>query len=131
MTANAGRFQYTAIDDCRQLRVLGLYPRCTAGNAVHFLEHRMTEEFPFPIQRVQTDRAGEFFGMAFQDALQGYCIQSRPNRPRTPHFIGEIERSRQTDWVEFYSAVNGEGASLPDLPQKWQFFDSWCRSRSA
>jgi hypothetical protein len=41
-----GRFQYTAIDDCTRLRVLGLYPRRTASNAVHFLENRMLEEFP-------------------------------------------------------------------------------------
>jgi transposase InsO family protein len=90
-------FQYTAIDDCTRLRVLGLYPRRTASNAVHFLEHRMIEEFPFPIQRIQTDRGGEFFGMAFQEALQRYCIKFRPTRPRAPHLNGKVERSQQTD----------------------------------
>jgi hypothetical protein len=62
MKVTAGRFQYTAIDDCTRLRVLGVYPRRTASNAVHFLTHRMIEEFPFPIQRIQTDRGSDFFG---------------------------------------------------------------------
>ena len=44
MKISTGRFQYTAIDDCTRLRVLGLYPRRTASNAVHFLEQRMIEE---------------------------------------------------------------------------------------
>ena len=53
MKITSGRFQYTAVDDCTCLRVLGLYPARTAVNAVHFLENRMIEGFPFPIQRVQ------------------------------------------------------------------------------
>jgi len=80
-----GRFQYTAIDDCTRLRVLGLYPWRTAINAVHFLENRMPEGFPFPIQRIQTDRGAEFFGATFQDTLRRLCIKFRPNRPRAPH----------------------------------------------
>jgi len=47
MKVSTGRFQYTAIDDCTRLRVLGLYPGRTASNTVHFLEQRMVEEFPF------------------------------------------------------------------------------------
>jgi transposase InsO family protein len=131
MKIGAGRFQYTAIDDCTRLRVLGLYPRRTAINAAHFLEHRMVEEFPFPIQRVQTDRGGEFFGMAFQEALQQYCIKFRPNRPRSPHLNGKVERSQQTDWVEFYSTMDVEDPSLPDLLEEWQFFYNWHRPHSA
>jgi transposase InsO family protein len=131
MKVSPGRFQYTAIDDCTRLRVLGLYPRRTASNAVHFLEHRMIEELPFPIQRVQTDRGGEFFGMVFQEALQNYCIKFRPNRPRAPHLNGKVERSQQTDWVEFYSTVDVEDPSLPDLLEEWQFFYNWQRPHSA
>jgi transposase InsO family protein len=115
-------FQYTAIDDCTRLRVLGLYPRRTASNAVHFLEHRMIEEFPFPIQLIQTDRGGEFFRMAFQEALQRYCIKFRSNRPRAPHLNGKVERSHQTDWVEFYATVDLKDPSLPTLLEEWQFF---------
>lgn len=32
-----GLYQYTAADDCTRLRVLGLYPRRSAANSVHFL----------------------------------------------------------------------------------------------
>lgn len=65
MKITEARFQYTAIDDCTRLRVLGLYPRRTASNAVHFLETRMLEEFPFPIQRIQTDRGRRVFRRDF------------------------------------------------------------------
>jgi transposase InsO family protein len=95
MKVSTSRFQYTAIDNCTRLHVLGLYPRRIASNAVDFLEQRMVEEFPFPIQRVQTDRGGEFFGMVFQEALQQYCIKFRPTRPRSLHLNGKVERSQQ------------------------------------
>lgn len=65
MQVAPGRIQYTAIDDCTRMRVLELYTRKTAANAVLFLEERVLEEFPFPIQRVQTDRGGEFFALTF------------------------------------------------------------------
>ena len=59
----SGVYQYTAVDDCTRLRVLGIYSCRTAKNSVNFLEQRMIYEFPFPIQRVQSDRGGEFFGL--------------------------------------------------------------------
>lgn len=61
-----GLFQFTAVDDCTRMRVLALYPRRTAHNAARFLKDHVLEEFPFPIQRIQTDRGGEFFGTPFQ-----------------------------------------------------------------
>ena len=91
----------------------------------------MIEEFPFPIQRGQTDRGGEFFGMAFQEALQQYCIKFRPHRPRAPHLNGKVERSQQTDWVACYSTMDLEDPSLPDLLEEWQFFYTWHRPHSA
>ncbi|HDO1376098.1 TPA: DDE-type integrase/transposase/recombinase, partial [Aeromonas veronii] len=48
-------YQYTAIDDCTRYRVLRLYSRRTAANALDFLEVAL-EELPFPIQKIQTDR---------------------------------------------------------------------------
>ena len=42
-----GIYQYTAVDDCTRLRVLGIYPRRTAKNSVHFLEERLLHEFSF------------------------------------------------------------------------------------
>ena len=87
-----GIYQYTAIDDCTRFRVLGIYSRRTAKNSVRFLEERMLEEFPFPIQRIQSDRGAEFFGLEFQKAVQSNSIKFRPIRPRSPHLNGKVER---------------------------------------
>lgn len=58
-----GLFQFTAVDDCTRVRVLALSPRRTAHNAARFLREHVLEEFPFPIQRVQTDRREKFSGL--------------------------------------------------------------------
>jgi hypothetical protein len=62
-------------DDCMAPRVLGLYSALTAVNVIHFLDNRMTEQFPFPSQRIQAGRGGEVFGTAFQNALRRCCIK--------------------------------------------------------
>ncbi len=49
-------YKYTAIDDCSRFQVIGLYPRRTAANTVHFLE-RVLEEMPFAIHRPATARS--------------------------------------------------------------------------
>lgn len=101
-----GIYQYTAIDDCTRFRVLGIYSRRTAKNSVHFLEERILEEFRFPIQRIQTDRGSEFFGLEFQLAMKRNFIKFRPNKPRSPHLNGKVERSQMTDKIEFYPTVD-------------------------
>jgi len=106
------RIQFTAIDDCTRMRVLGLCTRRTAANAVHFLMERVLEEFPFPIQRIQTDRGGEFFALTFQKALRQQRIKFRPIRPRSPHLNGKVERSQQTDRIEFWATVDLEASTL-------------------
>ena len=136
MKVSTGRFQYTAIDDCTRLRVLGLYPGRTASNAVHFLEQRMVEEFPFPIQRVQTDRGAEFFGMVFQEALQRYCIKFRPNRPRAPHLNGKVERSHRIDDQEFYQLLDQGGVTddihlFNDKLREWEDYYNYHRPHGA
>jgi transposase InsO family protein len=126
-----GVYQYTAVDDCTRLRVLGIYPRRTAKNSVHFLEERMLDEFPFPIQRIQTDRGGEFFGTPFQNALRRHCIKFRPNRPRAPHLNGKVERSQRTDEMEFWMTVDLTDTNLSSQLEEWQFFYNWQRPHSA
>ena len=125
-----GIYQYTAVDDCTRLRVLGIYPRRTARNSVHFLEERLLHEFPFPIQRIQTDRGGEFFGTSFQTALRRHCIKFRPNRPRAPHLNGKVERSQQTDEMEFWVTVDLTSPTLSSQFEEWQFFYNWQRPHS-
>jgi transposase InsO family protein len=92
-----GLYQFTAVDDCTRYRVLGLYKRRSTRAAVHFLTERMIEEFPFPIQRVQTDRGSEFFGAAFQEALRENCIKFRPVRPGAPHLTERESGAVPTD----------------------------------
>jgi hypothetical protein len=103
MKVSTRGFQYTAIDDYTRLRVLGLYPGRTASTAVHFLEQRMVEEFPFPIQRIQTDRGANFWGWCSKRPCNGIALSSVPTDHELPHLNGRVERSQQTDWVEFYS----------------------------
>jgi transposase InsO family protein len=126
-------FQFTAVDDCTRMRVLGLYPARTAENAVHFLEERVLEEFPFPIQRVQTDRGGEFFGTVFQQVLRDNSIKFRPNRPAAPHLNGKVERSQQTDRMEFWSTVDVTAslAALAEPLDEWQQYYNWERPHSS
>ncbi len=84
-----GLYQYTAIDDGTRIRVLAVYKRRSAANSLLFLE-KVIEEFPFPIQRIQTDRGREFFAYAFQEKLIEYGIKFRPLKPASPHLNGKV-----------------------------------------
>jgi transposase InsO family protein len=126
-----GLFQFTAVDDCTRMRVLALYPRRTAHNAVRFLKEHVLEEFPFPIQRIQTDRGGEFFGTPFQRALMDHAINFRPVRPYSPHLNGKVERSQRTDRVEFYATVERSDPQIETNLKEWQHFYNWTRPHAA
>jgi len=134
-TCKVGRnlYQFTAIDDCTRLRVLGLYSGRTAAHAVHFLQERLLTEFPFPIQRIQTDRGGEFIGAEFQDALREQHIKFRPNQPRAPHLNGKVERSQRTDRMEFWATVERSSSrqALQEQLLEWQRFYNQERTHSA
>lgn len=131
MQVAPGRVQFTAIDDCTRMRVPGLYERRTAKNAVHFLEERVLKELPFPVQRLQTDRGGEFFALTFQKALRRQRIKFRPIRPRSPHLNGKVERSQQTDRIEFWATVDLDADTLEADLDEWQHFYNWFRPHSA
>lgn len=90
----------------------------------------MLEEFPFPIQRIQTDRGGEFFGITFQQALREHHIKFRPVRPRAPHLNGKVERSQLTDKMEFWATADLGHSALSDRLEEWQFFYNWQRAHS-
>jgi transposase InsO family protein len=126
-----GIYQYTAIDDCTRFRVLGIYSRRTAKNSVRFLEERMIDEFLFPIQRIQSDRGAEFFGLEFQKAMQNNSIKFRPIRPRSPHLNGKVERSQKTDKIEFYTTVDLADSELVQRLEEWQFSYNWHRPHSS
>ncbi len=97
MKVGPNLYQFTAVDDCTRMRVLSLYSARTAENAVDFLLERVIEELPFPVERIQTDRGGEFFGHVFQEAMGENSIKFRPNPPGMPPLNGKVERSQQTD----------------------------------
>lgn len=86
---------------------------------------------PFSVQRVQTDRGREFFGLAFQERLREYDIKFRPTKPRSPHLNGKVERSQQTDYQEFYTAANLKDPLLNDRLEEWQFHHNWHRAHSS
>jgi transposase InsO family protein len=88
---------------------------------MRFLEERMLDEFPFPIQRIQSDRGAEFFGLAFQRTMQNNRSKFRPIRPRPPHLNGKVECSQKTDKVEFYPTADLADSELSLRLEEWQF----------
>lgn len=114
-----GLYQYTAVDDCTRMRVLATFHRRTAANSLRFLE-LVIEEFPFPIQRIQTDRGREFFAYCFQEKLMEYGIKFRPIKPASPHLNGKVERSQRTDLEEFYPTVDIRAKDFADRLRDWQ-----------
>jgi transposase InsO family protein len=127
-----GLYQYSAIDDCTRFRILAVYPRKTISNSVAFLE-LVLEEIPFPIQRIQSDRGGEFFGHAFQQRLMDYAIKFRPIKPASPHLNGKVERSQKTDLEEFWATIdlNDKSLDLPALLRDWQDYYNHERPHSS
>lgn len=126
-----GIYQYTAIDDCTRFRVLEIYSRRTADNTLKFLD-KMIEEFPFPIQRIQSDRGREFFAEKVQLKMMEYCIKFRPVKPASPHLNGKVERSQKTDLEEFYAIADmSDFEKLREELGYWQFFYNWQRPHGA
>lgn len=126
-----GIYQYTAIDDCTRWRVLDIYKRRTANNTLSFLD-KMIEEFPFPIQRIQSDRGLEFFAQKVQERFIEYGIKFRPVKPASPHLNGKVERSQKTDLEEFYPTVDLSCfESLREELACWQFYYNWQRPHGA
>ncbi len=121
-----GVYQYTAIDDCSRFRVLAVYPRRNARNTLLFLD-RVIEEMPFPIQRIQTDRGGEFFAESVQRRLMSEYIKFRPTPPRSPHLNGKVERSQLTDLNEFWFHHAPTEQAIDLRIEEWQFDYNWRR----
>lgn len=107
-----------------------MYDRRTAKNTLNFVEATV-EEMPFPIQRLQTDRGREFFASKVQELLQIYGIKFRPNKPASPHLNGKVERSQQTDKIQFYTTIDLASSDLDDHLAEWQHYYNWERPHSA
>jgi transposase InsO family protein len=116
-----GLYQFTAIDDCTRFQVLGLYPRRDAASTLDFLD-RVAAQMPFPVQRVQTDRGGEFFAYEVQERLRERKIKYRPIRPRSPHLNGKVERVQRTALEEFWPTVSRKDPDLEARLEAWRTF---------
>ncbi len=95
-----GIYQYTSVDDCSRWRVLEICKRRTANNTLHFLE-LILEQFPFSIQRIQTDRGLEFFAEKVQLKMMELGIKFRPNKPDSPHLNGKSNDHRKLTLKNF------------------------------
>lgn len=52
----------------------------------------------------------EFISAKFIGALRDHKTKLRPNRARSPHLNGKVERSQQSDRAEFYALeITGKG----------------------
>ena len=85
----------------------------------------------FPVQRIQTDRGTEFFAHAVQKRLMEYGVKFRPIRPGAPHLNGKVERSQETDKIEFYAMQDLDDPELDDRLAEWQFRYNWHRPHGA
>ena len=52
-------YQFTAIDDCTQIRVLRIYDRLNQAIAIRFVDY-VVEKLPFAVEVIQTDIGAEF-----------------------------------------------------------------------
>jgi transposase InsO family protein len=86
---------------------------------------------PFPVQRVQTDRGGEFFAHEVQNDLREQHIKFRPNRPRAPHLNGKVERVQRTALEEFWRTVDPKDPDLATQLEAWRTFYNRDRPHSS
>jgi len=117
----ANLYQYTAIDDCTRFILIMLFPARNAENTVEFLE-MVKDGMPFPVQRIQTDRGTEFTSYLVREALQDWKIKWRPNRPRSPHLNGKVERVQKTILDEFYETVDLRSSDLQFQLTEWEYY---------
>jgi hypothetical protein len=105
-------------------------PAPRAIHTIAFLK-RVVEEMPFPIQHRQTDRGREFFALSVQRWLKQTAIKFRPIRPASPHLNGKVERSHQTDLLEFDATADLNASDLAEQLDLWQHAYNWDRPHSS
>ena len=103
--------------------LLRIYENKKRDKTIHFLGE-LLDNFPFPIQRIQTDWGTEFFNYDFQYELHEHFIKFRPIKPKSPHLNGKVERTQQTDKVEFWQHIDLDQPNevISNLALQWQDF---------
>lgn len=103
-------YQWTAIDECTRYRFVYAFEEHTPENTVKFLK-MLLKEFPFRIQKIQTDNGTEFTYKYISDneispldkVLQALKIPHILIPPRPPWHNGKVERSHRNDQRYFYN----------------------------
>jgi transposase InsO family protein len=122
-------YQFTAIDDGTQLRVLRTYDRCNQQTAIQFLDY-LLERLPFRVEVIQTDNGAEF-GASFHWHVLDKGIGHAYVKPGTPRLNGEVERSHRIDAEGFDRLLDGvvidDAQVFNDKLREWEDFSSYHR----
>ena len=106
---------FTAHDVISRWNVIGVYPRSTAANAVHFL-NALEQRMPFPLKAIQVDGGSEFEAL-FEEECEKRGIRLFVLPPRSPKLNGGVERAHRTHTEEFYE-VTDSTFDIADLGQE-------------
>ncbi len=111
---------FTAHDVISRWNVIGVYPRSTAANAVHFL-NALERRMPFPLRAIQVDGGAEFEAL-FEEECQRRGIKLFVLPPRSPKLNGGVERAHRTHTEEFYEVTDSsfEVAELREELLEWE-----------
>lgn len=128
-------YQWTAIDECTRMRYVYGFEEHTPENSVKFLK-KLTKEFPFKIQTIQTDNGTEFTYKyisedrlcPFDKALNKLGIKHKLIPPRTPWHNGKVERSHRNDQRYFYDWETFR--SVEELNKKLEEHLNWSNNKS-
>ena len=128
-------YQWTAIDECTRFRFVYAFEEHTPENTVKFLK-MLLKEFPFKIQKIQTDNGTEFTYKFISDteispldkALQVLKIQHILIPPRTPWHNGKVERSHRNDQRYFYDWETFR--TLDELNEKLKKHLEWSNNKT-
>ena len=113
-------YQFTAIDVLTKQRVLEAYPSESSRNGAKFL-NVCQREFPFSLQRVQTDNGAPWLKM-FARLCQSQKLPHYYIYPRSPKQNTYVEISHQADKREFYLQGNvyQNRATMRQKLKEWQ-----------
>ena len=128
-------YQWTAIDECTRFRFVYAFEEHTPENTVKFLK-MLLKEFPFKIQKIQTDNGTEFTYKFISDteispldkALQVLKIQHILIPPRTPWHNGKVECSHRNDQRYFYDWETFR--TLDELNEKLKKHLEWSNNKT-
>jgi len=111
---------FTAHDVVSRWNVIGVYPRSTAANTVHFL-NALEKRMPFPLRAIQVDGGSEFEAL-FEEECQRRGIKLFVLPPRSPKLNGGVERAHRTHTEEFYEVTDStfEIAELGEELLEWE-----------